>query len=322
MREEVLVTGAAGFIGAHLAAACHRAGFAVTALDPRSPWDHVAAFARAVLGPAGGAGVLADVRAGRFRAVLHQGGISSTLETDRDLLRVVNVDEPLDLAQACATSGTPFSYASSHSVYGMIRARFAVVEDDTDDPEKCTGPLNAYAQSKLDLDREMVARFGGDARWAGYRYTNVFGTGEEHKGSMASIISQLLRQAALGIPLRLFSDTLGACRDYVPVEVVLGTLLDAVRRPPPPGIYNLGSGVPVSFATLLGWCGDLRGDEGLTVHLVPNPVSDRYQYWTCADQSKLDAALPGRRGCTSEGVRSAAARLFEGYVRAAIERVP
>ncbi|WNF00051.1 NAD-dependent epimerase/dehydratase family protein [Streptomyces luomodiensis] len=322
MTGEVLVTGAAGFIGGHLAAACRRAGFTVTALDPAPSGEESTAADGVVPATAGDAGLLADVRAGRYRAVLHQGGISSTLETDRDLLRAVNVDEPLALAEACAAAGTPFAYASSHSVYGTIRGRFAVVEEDVADPDRCTGPLNDYAWSKLTLDQEMTARFGDDAPWSGYRYTNVFGTGEERKGSMASIISQLLRQAATGVPLRLFADTLEACRDYVPVETVVDTLLDVIRQPPPPGVYNLGSGVPVSFATLLGWCGELRGEDGLAVHLVPNPVSGRYQYWTCADQSRTGAVLPRARGLAVEEVRSAAHRLYRTFAGATAQPVP
>ncbi|ONK10486.1 NAD-dependent epimerase/dehydratase family protein [Streptomyces sp. MP131-18] len=322
MTGEVLVTGAAGFIGSHLARACRRSGFTVTALDPAPDGERRSAVGGVVRATAGDAGLLADVQAGRYRAVLHQGGISSTLETDRDLLRAVNVDEPLALAEACAVSGTRFAYASSHSVYGTIRGRFAVAEEDVADRDRCTGPLNDYAWSKLTLDQEMAARFGDDAPWSGYRYTNVFGTGEEHKGSMASIISQLLRQTATGVPLKLFADTLEACRDYVPVETVADTLLDVIRQPPPPGVYNLGSGVPVSFATLLGWCGELRGEEGLAVRLVPNPMSSRYQYWTCADQSRAGGVLPRARGLSAEEVRSAAHRLYRGFADATAQPVP
>jgi ADP-L-glycero-D-manno-heptose 6-epimerase len=318
MSIEILVTGAAGFIGAHLASACTWAGFTVTALDPR---PILASFANVVQGPAGSAAVVADVRAGRYRAVLHQGGISSTLESDVDLLRAVNVDEPLALAEACAATGTYFAYASSHSVYGTIRGRFAVTERDVDDRDRCTGPLNAYAWSKLTLDREMAARFGTDAAWSGYRYTNVFGTGEEHKGPMASIISQLLRQSARGRRLRLFADTLEACRDYVPVEVVVETMLAAIAEPPPSGVYNLGSGVPVSFTALLGWCAELRADGELEVLLTPNPVQDRYQYWTCADQSATGKVLAPARARTVEEVRMAAHRLYDSF-RATLDPMP
>ncbi|GAB3066797.1 NAD-dependent epimerase/dehydratase family protein [Micromonospora schwarzwaldensis] len=310
MTGEVLVTGAAGFIGSHLTTACGRIGFAVTAVDPRPvrvPAAHV------VRGPAASASVVADVRAGRYRAVLHQGGISSTLESDVARLRAVNVAEPLALAEACAASGTPFAYASSHSVYGTVHARVPMAEHDVDDADRCTGPLNAYAWSKLTLDREMAARFGADAAWAGYRYTNVFGTGEEHKGSMASIISQLLRQTARGQRLRVFADTLEACRDYVPVEVVAETMLAAIVEPPPAGVYNLGSGVAVSFAALLGWCAELRADGELDVRLVPNPVRDRYQYWTCADQSVTGKVLAPARARTVDEVRAAASRLYATF---------
>ncbi|GAA1938468.1 NAD-dependent epimerase/dehydratase family protein [Kitasatospora viridis] len=311
-RPEVLVTGAAGFVGGHTVRACREAGWAVTALDVREVPAATAPASDCVLGRADHAPVLADLRAGRYAAVVHQGAISSTLESDRAKLQDANVRQPLALAEACADSGALFVYASSHSVYGTIHRRIAVAEDSEEDASVCTGPLNRYAESKLALDREMAGRYGSGAAWVGLRYTNVFGTGEEHKGQMASIISQLLRGAAQGRRLTLFADTLKACRDYVPVESVARTVVALLRHQVPSGVYNLGSGCPVSFATLLEWCAEFSGAE-LDVRLVPNPVADRYQYWTCADQSRLQGVLPGGRPELIEDVRSGAATLFRHF---------
>jgi ADP-L-glycero-D-manno-heptose 6-epimerase len=159
----------------------------------------------------------------------------------------------------------------------------------------------------------MERRTGGDLHWLGLRYTNVFGCGEDHKGPMASILSQMLRRAADGRPLVLFDDTLHACRDFVPVDVVVDTVLSLLAdERVAPGIYNLGSGVPISFATIVRWCASFAGAE-LTVVLEPNPISSAYQYWTCADTSKLRASLPGRPMLTVADVRSAAGQLFEVF---------
>jgi ADP-L-glycero-D-manno-heptose 6-epimerase len=312
-RGAVLVTGAAGFIGAHTVRACRAAGWSVTALDIRETAADLAESTAVVRAEADAPAVLADLRAGRYAAVVHQGAISNTLEQNWDRLRRVNVAQSLRLAEACARSGAVFLYASSHSVYGTIHQRLAVAEQDEDDPTVCTGPLNLYARSKLELDRAMTDRFGADAAWAGLRYTNVFGTGETRKGTMASIISQLLRDAARGHPLRLFADTLEAARDYVPVETVVGNVLRILDRGIPPGVYNLGSGHPVTFATLLRWCADFDDGVGLTVRLVPNPIPARYQYWTCADQAKLDAVLPDRPIATRADLQRAARRLYGHY---------
>ena len=323
-RGEVLVTGAAGFIDNHTVRACLDAGWSITALDVREVSEALSNLVRsdpsgAVLrGPSDDAKVLQDVEAGRYAAVVHQGAISSTLEQDEALLHESNVRQPLALAAACAASksNTTFLYASSHSVYGTISTHIAVVEGAEEDPKICTGPLNHYARSKLTLDQQMVARYGDSFPWLALRYTNVFGTGETHKGSMASIISQMLRRAAQDEPLTVFADTLEAHRDYVPVENVTSTILRALNHPMPSGVYNLGSGVPVSFATILAWCVEFAGGDGVDVRLVPNPVSDRYQYWTCANTTRLDRALPGRPQLTLEDIRKAAGQLFSHFAAA------
>src|SRR4029077_13162845 len=117
-------------------------------------------------------------------------------------------------------------------------------------------------------------------------YTNVFGLWEGHKGPMASMIYQMLAAAIEDRPVKLFSDTLGACRDYVPVRVVAERIRRMIEHRGTSGVYNIGSGVALSFATLLEWCTPLSSRTRLTVQLEKNPYVDSYQYWTCADTEK------------------------------------
>jgi nucleoside-diphosphate-sugar epimerase len=310
-RREILVTGAAGFVGSHVTAACRRAGWAVTGLDTRPPGP-AAGGEGWITAAAGGPAVLREIRAGRYEAVVHQAAITSTLETDQDLLCDINVGQPLAIADACSAAGTLFIYASSHSVYGKAHRHIPLAEDDAAARDICTGPVNLYARSKLDLDDAMAGRPAGSLRWVGLRYTNVFGRGEQHKGRMASIISQLLRKSAHGEPLALFADTLGACRDYIPVEAVAGTVTALLEREVPAGVYNLGSGIPVSFSTVVEWCASFSGTDP-AVELLPNPVASGYQYWTCADMAKLSSCLPALPRFTQTEIRSAAQELFEWF---------
>ena len=319
--KEILVTGAAGFIGGHTVRACRDQGWRVTALDirppgPGLPRDDATTLLQA---PMDDPRVHADLRAGRYAAVLHQAAISDTLEDDWERLEHHNVTGALALAEASAQGGATFVYASSHSVYGTISDRAAVSEGDEYDPSVCTGPLNAYARSKLLLDERMAGAFGSRPGWVALRYTNVFGPGEEPKGRMASIISQLLRTAATGGVPDVFADTLAASRDYVPVEAVTAVLVALVGTPVPSGVYNLGSGAAVSFAEVLEWCARFGGGEPLTVRLVANPVPERYQYWTRADQGRLRAALPRLPVCGPEAVRRAAEALYLSFAR---DRLP
>lgn len=310
MGNEVLVTGAAGFVGRHIATACAMAGWRVSTLDIRPAPDEVlerTGFRRC---DHADPEVLGAIRDGRYVAVFHQAGISSTLANDWSMLERTNVAAPLVLAAACADAGTRFLYASSHSVYGRISARVAVAEDA--DLELCSGPLNLYARSKYLLDRTMAAEFPDRLEWIGMRYTNVFGRGERHKGTMASVISQLLHQAAGCAELRLFAGTLEACRDYIPVDAVAETCVRLIEAPVPSGVYNLGSGHATSFRTLVQWCAEFAGIPVL-LRLVPNPVKEQYQFWTCADMGKLHAALPDRPVTTAGDIRCAAESLFREF---------
>jgi nucleoside-diphosphate-sugar epimerase len=317
IRRELLVTGAAGFIGSHVAEACRGAGWTVIGLDIRPPGP-AASNEGWITAAAGSPAVLREIRSGRYEAVVHQAAITSTLETDKSLLSDVNVGQPLAIADACSAAGALFIYASSHSVYGKAHHHAPLAEQDAADRDICTGPVNLYARSKLDLDNAMAARPAGSLRWLGLRYTNVFGRGELHKGRMASIISQLLRQSAQGKPLALFDDTLAACRDYIPVGAVAGTVMALLEQEVPAGVYNLGSGIPVSFSTLVEWCASFTGADPV-VELLPNPVASRYQYWTCADMAKLQSCLPALRRLTRAEIRSAARELFRWFLS---HRVP
>ena len=319
-RRDVLVTGAAGFIGAHIADACQRNGWNVTGLDLRVPDAVERPGYRWLTASAGSRCVLRGIAAGRYRAVVHQAAISDTdtTVTDAALLSEVNVAQPLAIAESCAVGQASFVYASSGSVYGKAYERTPLEETAVHDGRVCSGPVNLYAQSKLALDDAMGKRSGGDLHWLGLRYTNVFGRGEDHKGRMASIISQLLRRAANGLPLVLFDDTLHACRDFVPVDVVVDTVLSVLADDRvASGVYNLGSGVPISFSTITRWCTSFAATAPQIV-LRPNPLPGAYQYWTCADMSKLRSSLPGRPVLTTADVLAASRQLFEWFRRRSV----
>lgn len=306
MADRVLVTGTAGFIGARLAKDLARNGWHVTGIDKQAEQT-----AQALRGDYRSPELLDRVRSRQFDAVVHQAAISNTLEMDRALLAAINTTGALELAEASLTGGAVFLYASSFSVYGRTRPNAKVREVDVEDGTICSGPLNPYAESKLALDHAMTGLTGRGLRWAGLRYTNVFAAGEPLEGRASSIISQILTKAARGEPIELFADTLHASRDYVPIVTVCDATRALLGSDFTPGVYNLGAGHAVSFADLLGWCAEFDGDRPGVVRLVDNPIRERYQYWTCADMSKLLAELPGLTGTDPGQVRAEARRVFD-----------
>jgi len=318
-RGAVLVTGAAGFIGRHTVLGFHRAGYPVAAVDPRPAPGHLANAARWRNCDYADPGVLADVAAGRYATVVHQAGISDTRAPAEPELDEINVSGVLRLAEACRAGDARLIYASSHAVYGTLHDRAPIAEDADTDPTRCSGPLNPYAASKLDLDQQMRTRYHTGLSWVGLRYTNVFGPDETDKGPMASILSQLLRQAAATGHIRLFDDTLTAARDYIPVDIVIATIVQLAEQTVPAAVYNLGAGAAVPFAEVTQWCARLHheatGGTSLCVELVPNPVPDAYQYFTCADMLAIDAVLPGRMSVSAALIEARANELFDTFRR-------
>ncbi|MFE2639443.1 NAD-dependent epimerase/dehydratase family protein [Streptomyces scopuliridis] len=316
--SSVLVTGAAGFIGRHTVAAFHHAGHQITAIDLRPAPGHLTSAARWRRGDFADPALLSEIAASRYTTVVHQAGISDTRALAGPDLEETNTAGPLRLADACRTGGTRLIYASSHSVYGTLRRRIPIAEHADTDTTRCSGPLNPYAASKLALDQEMRTRHTTGLSWVGLRYTNVIGPDETDKGPMASILSQLLRQAARTGKIQLFDDSLTAARDYIPVETVTATIVQLADQPlVPAAVYNLGAGHAVGFDQIAQWCHrwsrEIAGTP-LAVQLVPNPVTHSYQYFTCADMSALDAVLPTRASLSRQDTEARAAELFRLFL--------
>ena len=263
---KVVVTGSAGFIGSHVVAALRSRGDDVVGVDPRAATP---------------VGFEEAAAAGDVDRVIHLGAISSTLEGDEELLRRVNVELPQQIWRWCAAEGVPLVYASSAAVYGAGAGGF-----DEDAP--CE-PLNAYARSKLAFDAWALAQDAAPPRWAGCRYFNVYGPGEEHKGAMASFVSKTLQDVEAGRGTRLFRWG-RQLRDFVWVgDVVHATLW--LAEADVTGVFNVGTGRAATFEHVVSCTWRSAGLEPRIEWIeMPPELRDRYQAYTRADIRKLRAA--------------------------------
>ena len=267
----VVVTGSAGFIGAHVVEALSARGDAVVCVDPRAA--EPTSFEDAVA-------------EGDVDRVVHLGAISSTLEDDEDLLWRVNVELPQRIWYWCAAEGVPLVYASSAAVYGMGLSGF---EEDA----PCE-PLNGYARSKRDFDEWALAQDAGPPAWAGCRYFNVYGRDEDHKGAMASFVTKTRWDVEASRPTRLFRWGRQS-RDFVWV----GDAVDAtlwLLEADVAGLFNVGTGRATTFEHVVS---STWRSEGLEPRIewvdMPAELRDRYQSYTRADMRKLRAAGYERR---------------------------
>jgi ADP-L-glycero-D-manno-heptose 6-epimerase len=166
-----------------------------------------------------------------------------------------------------------------------------------------------YAYSKFQFDqyvRSLAGRLEHQA--VGFRYFNVYGPREAHKGSMSSTPFHFNNQVLAGGVARLFAGTDGHAdgeqqRDFVFVDDCVAVNLWFLDHPDRSGIFNLGTGRAQPFndvaRAVLKWHGKGR------IEYIPFPdhLKGAYQSYTQADISALRAAgYEGRFHTVEEGV--------------------
>jgi ADP-L-glycero-D-manno-heptose 6-epimerase len=211
--------------------------------------------------------------------VIHMGAISSTTEKDIEKVLRQNLDFSIELFDQCKTFGVNFQYSSSASVYGLG-------EDfrETAMPD----PRTPYAWSKYLFERYVQKNQGGNVV-QGFRYFNVYGSEEEHKGEQASPYSKFEYQAKHFGTIKLFENSQKYLRDFVPVETVVD-LHNKFLNVAESGIWNIGTGTPKSF---LDVAVEITNKYNALIKIIPMPANlkSSYQEYTCADLTKLQGTL-------------------------------
>jgi ADP-L-glycero-D-manno-heptose 6-epimerase len=300
-----LVTGAAGFIGAQLTHQLHAEGTPLLLVD--FPADATKArhlvgleehpfLATEVVFTAGAPLPALDAYAGQVTAVWHLGANSDTTTRDWDHLLHVNIGASQQLWRWCAQHGVPFYYASSAATYGDGALGFS----DRTPPEQLA-PLNLYGKSKNDFDAWVRQQLASGApqppHWAGFKFFNVYGAREGHKGRMASIIWKAERDMATLGRVQLFASNHADFadgeqrRDFVYVGDVLDEMRWVHANRAPSDIYNAGTGVASTFLDMIHAYFAARG-ETPAIEFIPMPESlvGQYQNFTQADMSTIRAA--------------------------------
>ena len=234
--------------------------------------------------------------------VFHQGACSDTMESDGRYMMDNNFRYSLELLRWCQELGVPYVYASSGSVYGLGPV-FA--EDRANEK-----PLNVYGYSKFLFDQVVRRELGHlKAPVIGLRYFNVYGPRETHKGRMASVAFHHFNQFGAEGKVKLFEGSHGYAngeqrRDFVHVEDVIAVNLHFWDRPVS-GIYNVGTGRAQAFNDVaLSVVNTLRehgghaplalaqaAKDGLIDYVAfPEALRGKYQAYTQADLTQLRAA--------------------------------
>ena len=257
---KILVTGHKGFIGSNIVQYLLKQGHEVDG------WEYIP-------------GVMPSTE--DYDWCIHTGAISSTTYTNVDQILEQNFEFSVRLAQACENFGTNLQYASSASVYG---ATGQFIEDGPLQPQ------SPYAWSKYLFDR-FVNQFQEDFEIIiqGFRYFNVYGPGEFHKGDQASPYTKFIHQAKENGVIKLFENSDQYRRDFVCVEdlCMLHEKMFDVKQS---GIFNAGTGKSISFETVgLAIAKNYHAD----IQYIPMPeqLILQYQKYTCADLTKLNSVV-------------------------------
>lgn len=295
----ILVTGGAGFIGSNLAARfADRADVVVCdRLDHDDRWRNIAECDIADLVGADDLGDFLAGNAGQIDVVVHMGAISSTTESDVDLIMRTNFKLPQELWRWCANNDSRLIYASSAATYGDGAVGF----DDDETALARLRPLNPYGWSKHLFDRwvqrSLAAGQAHPTQWAGLKFFNVYGPNEEHKGSMRSVVRQVAPAAKAGDAIPLFrshrSDVADGAqrRDFVTVADCVAVVDWLVANASVNGLYNVGTGKARTFADLATAVFTALGREPQVEFIdIPAAIRERYQYFTQAEIGKLRRA--------------------------------
>ena len=309
---KIVVTGAAGFIGSNLIKGLNARGINdIIAVDDLTEGDKFRNLADLQIADYVDADDFYDLFAegayGEVEAVFHEGACSDTMESDGKYMMDNNYTLSCELHQSCQEQGTRLLYASSAATYGG--------SDTFSESPEFERPLNVYGYSKLLFDQRMRRELGNSfehaiTQVAGFRYFNVYGPREQHKGRMASVAFHQFNQFKADGKVKLFGEyggygPGGQMRDFVFIDDVVAVNLWFLDNPGKSGIFNLGTGraqpfndVAIAVVNTLRTANDvapLSLEEAAYGSLIdyisfPPALVGKYQSYTQADLSALRAA--------------------------------
>lgn len=244
---------------------------------------------------------IAQGRFGRkIKAVFHEGACSDTMEQDGAYMMHNNYEYSKTVLHYCQKKKIPLFYASSAAVYGAGKIFREGREFES--------PLNVYGYSKFLFD-QFVRRVlpKRTAQIAGFRYFNVYGEREGHKGRMASVAFHHFNQFRETGKVKLFRGSHGygngeQRRDFVSVEDAVAVNLYILDHPAKSGIFNVGTGRSQPFndvaAAVINALRRADGKpplalaemqkQGLIEYIdFPDGLAEKYQSFTQADPAAL-----------------------------------
>ena len=273
---KAIVTGGAGFIGSNIASALEGKNARVVIVDDFSSADfkNLRDFKGEV--------ITQDINEVVWEkletpdVIFHQAALTDTTVTDQKRMMFNNVEGFRKVLRFALERKVRLVYASSAGVYGNEAP--PQVENGR------LSPLNIYAYSKFTGDQIAAREFkNSKSLIIGLRYFNVFGMGEQHKGTAASMIYRLAEQMRSGKQPRIFHDG-EQTRDHIYVRDVVEANLKALETKEN-GIVNIATGKATSFNRLIEILNDVLG-----THFAPDYFDNPYDFYQKSTQADTTLA--------------------------------
>lgn len=291
----IIVTGAAGFIGSYMVGKLNQEGYTDLVLvddflntSKTNNW-HSKKYRETVQ---------RDVffhwlqvtNANLIQAVIHLGARTDTTDFHEEVFQTLNYEFSCKLFEYCAEHDVPFLYASSAATYGDGTKGFSDLNYDL-------FPMNPYAVSKHRFDLYVLNSEKKPFFWAGFKFFNVYGPNEYHKGRMASVIFHAYHQIQQTSKMKLFRSYKPEFRDgeqrrdFIYVKDVVEVLYHFLLERKHSDIYNLGTGKSRTFYDLAsGVFRALKKPTIIEYIDIPEDIRESYQYFTEAEMHKLRQA--------------------------------
>lgn len=248
----------------------------------------------------------------KIEFIYHIGARTDTTEFDYSVHEHLNVEYSKKVWNYCSENNIPLVYASSAATYGAGALGY---KDDEAIIENLK-PLNAYGVSKNEFDKWALKQQSSPPAWAGLKFFNVYGPNEYHKARMASVIFHSYNQIIEKGFVKLFKSHKKEfndgeqLRDFIYVKDVLEIcfwFLECWQKDPATfitGIYNVGTGNARSFNDLVkATFSGLDRKPEIEYIDMPEDIRDTYQYYTQADMQKIhDAGYNENMFSLEEGV--------------------
>ena len=224
--------------------------------------------------------------------VFHLGARTDTTETKKHIFDKLNVEYSQDIWRYCTLEDIPLIYASSAATYGL--GEYGFVDDH--EIVNSLKPLNAYGDSKNNFDKWALKEFMSPPAWYGFKFFNVFGPNEYHKGRMASVVFHFYNQLIKTGEVNLFKSNKNdykngeQTRDFIYVDDLINVMLHFHdnEREINNGLYNIGTGSARTYNDLAKAIFKAVGKDPVINYIdTPEDIREKYQYFTEADMTKV-----------------------------------